>query len=82
MKISSSQGGGETMVSTSIKVAGVGWQSCGAGGEMRGKQTFAERTGQPRVQLPGSPGWQCPPAGSTLRARTVPTVRVSTEDWK
>lgn len=51
------------MVSASIKVAGVGWQSCGASGGMSGKQTFAERTGQPRCSpVPAvPPGWQHPP---------------------
>lgn len=85
MKISSSQGGGETTVSASIKVAGVGWQSWGASGEMSGKQTFAGRTGQPRVQPRAgrAPRLAVLAAGSTLRARTqIPTVRVSTEHWK
>lgn len=56
------------MVSASIKVAGAGWQSCGASGKMRGKQTFAELPrgqGSPRR----SPGPAVPPpAGSTPRA--------------
>lgn len=66
------------MVSASIKVAGVGWQSCGVSGEMRGKQTFAERTGQPRVQPPCRPclrlavpaGWQHHPGQNDTHGKS------------
>lgn len=55
------------MVSASIKVAGAGWQSCGASGKMRGSQTLAEMPrgqGSPRpgrATPPPAPGRQLPP---------------------
>lgn len=47
MKIPDLQGGGENMLSASIKVPGTGWQSCSASGKMRGNQTFAKAQRRP-----------------------------------